>query len=108
MNEVDKNGFGPELKLIMTHMCNMIGVDYDDVDFKKQDWFWEHTWTMEKEEEFVDWLAKLLYNDIKVRKAILSFPSKDKERCKAGARFFASNFGWKILTEDLDKLNETK
>lgn len=46
MNEIDKNGFGPELKLIMTHMCDMIGVNYDDVDFKKQDWFWEHTWTI--------------------------------------------------------------
>ena len=108
MNETDKNGFGPELKLIMSHMCEMIGVNYDDVDFKKEGWFWEHTWTMAQEEEFITWLTNLLYTDTKVRKAILSFPSKDKKRCEGGARFFASNYGWKLLTEDLDQIKETK
>jgi glycosyltransferase involved in cell wall biosynthesis len=106
MNKKDE--FSPELTQVLTHMCNMIEVNYDDVDFSSPTWYWDHTWTMAKEEEFIDWLAKLLYNDTKVRKAILSFPSKDKKRCQAGARFFASMYGWKIITEDLDKLLETK
>ena len=63
---------------------------------------------MAKEEEFIDWLAKLLYDNIKVRRALLSYPAKDKKRCQGGARFFASMYGWKLLTEDLDKLLETK
>ena len=61
-------------------MCNMIEVNYDDVDFSSPTWYWDHTWSMAKEEEFIDWLAKLLYDNIKVRRAILSYPAKDKKR----------------------------
>lgn len=104
----NKEEFSPELILVLTHMCNMIEVNYDEVDFSSTTWYWEHTWTIAKEEEFIQWLAKLLYENIKVRKAILSYPVKNKKRCEAGARFFATNYGWKIITEDLDKLLETK
>jgi len=103
-----KEEFSPELVQVLTHMCSMIGKNYEEVDFNSSTWYWQHTWTMDKEEEFIDWLAKLLYDNSKVRKAILSFPSKDKKRCQAAARFFASVYGWKIITEDLDKLLETK
>ena len=103
-----KDEFSPELTRVLSHMCSMIGVNYDDVDFDDPVWYWKHTWTEEKEDEFVDWLADLLYKDTKMRKAILRFPSKDKKRCKAGARFFASMYGWKLLIEDLDEIKENK
>lgn len=104
----NKEDFSPELILVLSHMCDMVGVNYNDLDLSSPTWYWEHTWTIAKEEEFIEWLAKLLYENTKIRKAILSYPAKDKKRCKAGARFFASMYGWKLITEDLDKLLETK
>lgn len=104
----DKNRFNPQLKMIMSNMCDRVGVNYDDINFKEDKWYWKHTWTMAQEEEFIKWLSNLLYNDIKVRRAILSYPVKNKKRCEQGARFFASMFGWKLITEDLDQLEETK
>ena len=51
MNKKDE--FSPELTQVLTHMCNMIEVNYDDVDFSSPTLYWDHTWTMAKEEEFI-------------------------------------------------------
>lgn len=40
--------------------CEMVGVNPDDIDFKKEGWYSEYSWTKEKEEEFKEWATKLL------------------------------------------------
>ena len=79
------------------NMCEKINVDPKSIDYKKQFWFWKHTWTTKEEEEFVDWIIDELYTNNAFRRAIskLYYRPNKKLRRKLG-REVVDNFGWKI------------
>lgn len=90
------------LKTILTEMCERVGAKYEDIDFKKKDWFKDHSWTFKQQDDFVEWFADYI-KDTKVRKAILDKPhwwKTKKQRIKAGTKF-VFNFGWSIDKKDL-------
>lgn len=45
---------------ILTEMCKRIGVGIKTVDFSKKDWFLQHKWTQEDEDDFRKWLGEFL------------------------------------------------
>lgn len=49
-----------QLKEIMLEMCRRVGADYDKIDFKKEGWFRDYTWTEEEQEDFHQWLGNKL------------------------------------------------
>ena len=49
-----------QLKEILTEMCRRVGADYDKIDFKKEGWFRDYTWTEEEQEDFHQWLGNKL------------------------------------------------
>lgn len=53
--------------LILEKMCAMIGLSYDAVKFIQPNWFELHTWTLEEEKEFIEWLARFLIDHKYVR-----------------------------------------
>lgn len=81
---------------IMTKMCDAIRVDYKDVDFQADHWYWSHTWTKEQEEEFRVWLGKFLVKH--------KYATKGKKRGQNAGYYEAGklimNYGWKLETKD--------
>ena len=72
------------VKYVITKMCEVIGVKYDDVDFTNHRWFLEYSWTREEEEEFRDWLITL------IEKTTID----TRHYAEVQANFFILNYGW--------------
>ena len=88
--------FGEHLKIILKKQCEVVGADYNKIDFKKEGWFWEYEWTKEEEESFLDWVVNYLAKDIKARRELLVAPSsKSKKNIRKAMSFFVMNDGWK-------------
>ena len=74
-------------------MCRRVSVAIETVDFTKSDWFLQHTWTAEEEDDFRRWLGVFL----KTHKYV----GRGKKRgvdwgyYEAGKLIF--NYGWKQL-----------
>ncbi len=73
-------------------MCEFVDVNYNDIDFQKDGWYLEHTWTRKDELEFKNWLMNYL-EDSKIRKTIMKYPLK--QNIEKFADFFILNYGWK-------------
>ena len=82
---------------ILKKMCEAVGVDPGAIDFKKNAWYLEHSWTTEQQNEFISRLATHLYRDKRAYYALTS-QIKSKKRCEAVAREFVFNYGWTTNT----------
>ena len=78
-------------------MCSSVDVKYVDVNFKKEQWFLEHTWTCEKETKFKNWLVSYLYRKESARDELMSLTYKSKKNCMKAAEDFIFNYGWKCV-----------
>lgn len=103
--------FNPELLIILNKMCESINIDINTIDFQKEDWYLDHSWSNKQQADFVIWLSDLLYKNMKVRNSIMRVPIKDKKLCLKAAEFFTAMFTWKThkeVKEELDTFQETK
>lgn len=89
-----KKSVAPELEPILKKMCEMVGVPYEKMDFKKERWFHEHSWTSEQQAEFKTWLTKYMFDNQDARVA-LSYCRKDMTSCQKFADMFVFNYGWR-------------
>lgn len=80
-----------DMKEILTEMCKRVGVDAKTFDFKKENWFWEHEWTKEEENDFCTWLGKFL----KKHKYVGSGTKHGKDWGEYEAEKLLFNYGWK-------------
>lgn len=107
--DLEKN---PELKQVMTKMCEIIGIEIGSVDFDNPLWYDTHSWTVDQEMEFLFWLVELLIDDESVRTSLLEEPENcDMESCMYAGSYFISMYGWNTIEDDLDDLTfleETK
>jgi len=88
--------FSKHLKIVLTKMCNIVGAEYDNVDFMKNDWYWGYSWTQKQEDYYRKWLVKYLYNSKIARKEMMEYSGKDKKYIERFVNFFVMNYGWKI------------
>jgi hypothetical protein len=86
--------FSKPLQFVLKEMCSKVGAKYKSIDFKKENWYYEYSWSREVEKEFVTWLTEYLYKDIQARKAIMEYPIKRKKSCEKAAEAFVFNYGW--------------
>lgn len=84
-----RDKFTPELAEILEHMCWIIDVNYEHVDFDNRQWFIQHSWTTAQQDEFHEWLTKYL-----MRKRGWSRMLAEKE-----ATWFVFDFGWRVDDE---------
>lgn len=81
---------------VFTKMCEMVNVNYDDIDFSKDGWYSEYEWTKEQEQEFRDWLENEIRTNNKVRKELTTLPYRPtKKRVKDVVSWFNMMWGWK-------------
>lgn len=88
-----KNDILPEhTKEILTEMCRRVGVSYDSVDFNKQQWYQDHTWTAEEQDDFRKWLGGFLRKH--------KYVGKGKKRGVDWGYYEAGklvgNYGWRL------------
>ena len=93
-----ENLFGVYLTGVLQELCKRVGVDFADVDFTRDNWFLEHTWTQRDHNKFIEWLAQHLRN-MGPRRELCKYPSLVRtkpERLKFATKF-ANQFSWKIV-----------
>ena len=91
--------FGKYLKIILNEMCKRVNVNYEDINFKKHDWYLEYSWNKEEEKSFENWLDDYLYDNTKARREILSANIKRRKYTKKAASEFVWMYGWKTKEE---------
>ncbi len=77
---------------ILAEMCKRVGVDEKTFDFNQKNWFWQHEWTQEQEDDFRKWLGKFLKKHKYV--GVGKKRGMDWGYYEAGKILF--NYGWKI------------
>ncbi len=75
-------------------MCSRVRIDYNQINFR-DNWYLEHVWSKEQEEDFTKWLTEYLFKNTQARKEIMSNSYKNKNTCKQTAKEFIWNYGWK-------------
>lgn len=82
------------IKTVLQKMCELVGADYNQIDFKKQGWFLLHTWTNERESEFKTWLTDYF---IQNKSAFKEFTQiyYSKKNIKRVVEEFTNDYGWK-------------
>jgi hypothetical protein len=88
------NDFTEDLKYILTEMCNRVGVKYEDIDFKKDRWFMDYSWTQSEEDDFKIWMNRQLYEHKNLR-GIMSLPIKNKKIIQKTVDWFLFMYGWR-------------
>ena len=84
------------MKSVLVKMCSYVDVCFDDIDFKKDGWYSEHTWTEEQEKDFCNWLENEISTNNEVRKGITTLPYRpSKKRIKQAVMWFNLMWGWK-------------
>jgi hypothetical protein len=91
---------GEHLKIILQRMFEQSGHIFSEKFTQKKNWFWKHTWTLAEEQEFIEWLTNYLYINSGARKELMGHSGKNKSICKAFARMFTFNYGWKTKEEN--------
>ena len=86
--------FSKHLKIILTEMCQKVGVEFKDVNFNDADWYQKHTWTEEEQDDFVKWMTDYLYTNTEARREITTVISRNKRQSKRAAEMFCFSYGW--------------
>lgn len=79
------------IKVILSEMCDRVGVKFEDIDFKQPTWYWLHEWTEEQEDSFRDWLIKYMKSNENI-----FTPSRRRFDAERQANGFVFNYGWRI------------
>ena len=81
---------------VLTEMCTRVGANFNRINFKKSDWYWEFEWTQSEDDNFIEWLSDYLFKYSGARTEIMQFPVKNKIICKGVASQFCANYSWRI------------
>lgn len=87
------------LQKILREMCRRVGADFNEMDFRRENWFLDYTWKEEDEENFKEWLESYFRSSKEAREEIMAIPSKNKNFIKEAVRMFILSYGWKTETE---------
>mgnify|MGYP003349335496 CR=1 FL=1 len=78
---------------VLREMCSVVGADFDTMDFQKDRWFTEYTWTEQQQDDFTKWMEKYLKKK-SIAKHFTNYTLM--HRPKVIAESFVSNYGWKL------------
>jgi len=85
------------LKEVLNKMCNVVGIsgiNFNNFDFKEDNWYQKYQWTEVQEKEFIEWMKEYLMKSSEARKAFMARPSKSKRDIERVVYEFVGNYGW--------------
>lgn len=81
---------------IFKKMCSYVNVNYEDIDFNENDWYFKYEWSEEQEKDFISWLSNEVRTNNIIRKELTSLQYKpSKKKSYSFAINFNLMFGWK-------------
>jgi len=83
------------IKTILSKQCKMVGVDYNKIDFKKENWYWDYQWNRNQEQEFKLWLTDYMKKNKEARNKLMNIPSINKIFLEKFADQFILNYSWR-------------
>jgi len=92
-----KTNYSETLITILTEMCERVGANYDEIDFKEDGWYHKYKWTNEEEEDFKKWMINYLYHHPERQRDILTgyaYYHRPKYNIKDYLRGFFFNYTW--------------
>lgn len=81
---------------ILKEMCQIVGANQSQIDFKRPRWFHSFTWTKVEEDNFVKWLTDYIHKNKEARSLLTTIHNNTKKNCNIFAKQFVWNYGWKI------------
>ena len=84
------------IETILKKQCELVGADYDKIDFKKNNWWMEYEWDEDTRNEFLAWMRDYLYENKEARQEIMMFTRKNKKNCLRAAQEWDFMYGWKM------------
>ena len=91
------NTFPPALQDILRDMCERVGADYESIDFSKEGWFQEYTWSIQDQEMFKKELLEKVRNNRDYYKPV--FKSISLKTLEKEVDLFLMQYGWKYNEE---------
>jgi len=91
------NLHGVYLTGILTEMCRRVDANYEDINFNKDKWYNDYSWSRVEQDKFLEWLSRHLLS-MGPRRELCKYPSlvrSKKDRDKF-AEQFASQFCWQL------------
>ena len=88
------------MTIILKKMCELVGADFDKVNFKDPFWFDTYEWTEEEEQVFKDWLREYLKNNIEARRELMKWPAKKKDYLDRIIAEFCLMWSWRYKQEN--------
>lgn len=82
------------LRVTLLKMCEYVNADFDSIDFSKQEWYYEHLWTDEQQNEFKAWMIDYLKKNKEARYELLANSTANKTRIEKAVNEFIFNYGW--------------
>ena len=83
------------LENIFAVMCRLVGADYNTVDRTTDDWYMKHTWDVDTEKEFSEWMVDYIHKLPKVQMELYDRRYMRKMDCVKAVQMFLLNYGWK-------------
>jgi len=95
---IKNNLFGVYFTDILKEMCRRVEVDYNEIDFTKDEWYLDYSWSKTEQDKFIEWVSKYLRN-MGPRRELCQYPPlvRTKEERSKFAEKFVSEFSWKII-----------
>ncbi len=87
---------------ILTHMCEMVGADVNQIDFLADGWQHNYTWTQEQEKEFKEWFVTYMYRKPQRQRGIYEVRGSwhtPKKELRKWANMFNFQYGWRTETD---------
>ena len=85
------------VKEILLKQCEIVGADYDSLDFTSEgsDWYMQYSWSKEQEDDFKAWLRLFLKKIAKSEWGQLSaFRNRSKRNIDLWIDQWCWNYGW--------------
>lgn len=83
---IDNTKIDTTINAFLAKQCELVGVNPDEVDFSKDGWYREYTWTSETEEKFKKWAMKYLYKKFR-------WPKRKRE---LEVSWYLVDYGWRV------------
>ena len=91
--------FSETLTKVLKEMCRRVGADFNKMNFRSNNWFRKYSWTEQEQEDFKEWMCKLLKGSRQARNELLEHPINQKRHIEKAVDFFVFDYGWTIRGE---------
>lgn len=86
--------FSKHLDIIFKEMCKRAGADFDKMDFGKEGWYKQYSWSEKQSDDFGKWFVDYLVEHKAASRELYGY-AMPKYRCKEAWSWFNLTYGWK-------------